>query len=62
MMFWFIRMHHYKHGDIEQQYETDEGLARAITESCRNGWVVTYIKLCNGNQEVHDGRKTQKAM
>ena len=54
MMFWFIRMHHYKHGDIEQQYETDEGLTQAITESCRNGWVVTYIKLCNGNQEVHE--------
>lgn len=54
MMFWFIRMHHYKHGDIEQQYETDKSMQEAVTYAGHNGWVITYMKLCNGNQEEHE--------
>lgn len=44
--FW-VSLHHYKHGNKELQDEDYFALMSQISKHLYDGWVVTYMKLMN---------------
>ncbi len=49
-MFYWVRVHKHTHGDLEQQFETFDGLCSYLEFALHDGWTVTYMKVMNREQ------------
>lgn len=48
--FW-VKLHHYQHGDKELQNEDYFALMGQISKHLRQGWVLTYMKMMNRRED-----------
>lgn len=49
--YYWVKLHHYQHGDKELQNEDYFALMGQISKHLRQGWVLTYMKMMNRRED-----------